>query len=60
MNIPNTLDQTSFSSVLREQYGDKIRANKWRDKSYTDGSLRGYEGVILKPNIESILEGLQN
>lgn len=60
MNIPNTLDQTSFSSVLRERYGNKIMANKWRDKSYTDGSLRGYEGIILKPNIESILEGLQN
>ena len=60
MGIPNTLDQTSFSSVLREQYRDRVRANKWRDKNYTDGSLRGYEGIVLKPNIGSILEELQN
>lgn len=60
MGIPNTLDQTSFSSVLRERYRDRVRANKWRDKNYTDGSLRGYEGIVLKPNIGSILEELQN
>lgn len=48
------MDETAFSSQLKELCGEKIESSKWRDKEYTDGSLRGYKGILIKNNIDDL------
>lgn len=42
------MDRGTFSEILKRVCGDRILSDKWRDKRFSEGSLRGYKGIVIK------------